>query len=279
MNLSFPDFLLGLNSINKKAEEVAEPSNVFNAHIGSIFPTTTTQSKWQYARGPGKLQLHDGNTIHQFSFETENHEHDFPALKTEDVSYFDFGKGLDAKGVAQVHKSDPGHIYVTLHDGKTNPTYSLKHLSEHNWRATPKVKKQKKSEDLSIDLDIEAFSKGLTDKLAVMDTLFKGLHHGANMLVDGVARLGESPLASAGIGLGLGAAYDLGKRTFYNSEEENAQETGTERAMRYAVPSLGLGLAGGAMATLAPNRYKFNPVYNASNPNNYNTNQPSFNNR
>lgn len=268
MNLSFADFIQGISKV-KTAEE--EKPNVFNAHIGSIFPTASTQAKWQYAKGPGTIQLHDGNTIHQFNYETDDHSQDFPVLKTEDISYFDFGKGMSSKGVAQVHRSDPGHIYVTLQDGKSNPTYTFKHLSEHNWRASPKPKKEKKAED-EIEIDFEAFQKGLNDKLGSMiDSVFKGIHHGSNMLVDGVSALGKSPWASAGVGLGLGAAYDLGKRKFYNTEEENAQETGNQRLLRYAAPTLGLGLTGGAMASLMPNRYKFDPVYNSSNPNNYNT--------
>lgn len=263
------DFINGFREKLKKANEFLTPmqnttQTVFTANTGSIFPTSESQTKWKYARKGGKLQLHDGNTIHQFSFnEDEKGDQDFPMTKIEDASYFDFGKEMETTGTAQVHRSNPGHLYVTLHDGKTNPTFNIKHVNEMTWRASPKLKK--KAED---ETYMDAFKQGMRDKLAFLDSLTKGIHHAGNFLTDATLSVGKNPMLSAGVGLGLGAAYDLGKRTLYNSDEENAQETGQQRLSRYLIPSLGLGLSGAAMQNLVPQRYKFAPVYDSSNPNN-----------
>mgnify|MGYP000202133133 FL=1 len=260
------DFIKGFKERLKQANEISPSQHtptIFNTNTGSIFPTLETQSKWKYARTKGKLQLHDGNTIHQFSFgEDEKGDQDFPMTKIEDASYFDFGKEMETSGTAQVHRANPGHIYVTLHDGKTNPTFNIKHVNEMTWRASPKLKKKAEEEP------INSFRQGMKDKLAFLDSVMKGIHHTGNFLTDSVASIGKNPLASAGVGLGLGAAYDLGRRAFYNTEEENTQETGQQRLTRYLAPSLGLGLSGMAMNNLMPNRYKFDPVYNSSNLNN-----------
>lgn len=259
MTLSIEDFVMGISSVlYKKAEELSHPFST----RGSIFPESATQSKWKYAKGNGKLQLHDGNVVHEFSYSPdEKFNEDFPMTKHEDISYFDFGKELETTGTAQVHRSTPNQIYVTLHDGKANPTLMIRHVEEGTWRASPKLKKKKQAE-----INLEVFEKGLTDKVAVLDSLLKGLHHGGNYAMDGIRALGNSPLASAGIGLGLGAAYDIGRRTLYNTDEENAQETTGQRLARYAIPTLGLGIAGAGLRGLAPNTYKFAPVYDSTNP-------------
>lgn len=254
------DFIDGFRQKLKKANEMPTIPTVFTTDTGSIFPTSETQTKWKYAKKGGKLQLHDGNIIHQFSFsEDEKGDQDFPMTKIEDASYFDFGKDMDSTGTAQVHRSNPGHIYVTLHDGKTNPTLNIKHVNEMTWRASPKLKK--KAEET-----LDSFRQGIKDKLAFLNGLTQGIQTAGNYLTDGIMSIGNNPLASAGVGLGLGAAYDLGRRTFYNTDEENEQETGTQRLSRYLIPSLGLGLTGGMMHSMAPNRYKFAPVYNSTNP-------------
>lgn len=258
--------------MSKRAEEISHPFT----NQGSIFPALESQTKWRYAKGHGKLQLNDGNTIHQFSYGSSDiSDEDFPMTKQEDVSYFDFGKDLPSQGTAQVHRSSPNHIYVTLHDGKSNPTLMIRHVEDSNWRASPKNKKK------SAEIDLEAFKQGLTDKVALLDSLLQGIHHGANALTDGVRSLGNNPLASAGVGLALGGTYDLGRRALYNTQEENDQETGLQRLSRYAIPSLGLGLTGGALSALAPNTYKYAPVYDSMNPSNkpntpYTANDPDF---
>jgi len=98
--------------------------------------------------------------------------------------------------------------------------------------------------------------------------LLKGIDNGANHLSDGMRWFGKNPLLSAGIGLGAGAAYDLGKRTFYNTEEENAEEDQDPmgRALRYVAPAAALGGGGALMNSLTPDYYKFAPTYNATNP-------------
>lgn len=234
----------------KLAEEY--PNTVIAA---SIFPTIDKQHSWKFAKSQNKLQLHDGNVVHTFESDNLDQDDDFPALKTTDGSHFDFGKDMTATGTAQVHKANPGLLYVTLHDGIKNPTLTLNHVSENNWRVSPKKKKKK------IAVDLEALKAGLKDKIAF--DLAKGLDTAGNYIADGVRAVGKSPLTSTAVGIGLGGAYDLGRRAFYNTEEENNQETLGQRIARWVVPGAVAGISGAAMNDLMPNYYQTQPYSNA----------------
>jgi hypothetical protein len=39
---------------------------------------------------------------------------------------------------AQVHRSHPGELYTTLHEGNENPTITLKHHNEDKWKLIKK---------------------------------------------------------------------------------------------------------------------------------------------
>ncbi len=262
MSFYIDEFILGLSHrISKRAEEIKDEHPINS----SIFPVSEHQTTWKFAKGKHKLHLHDGNVIHQFDLpEGLKDDEDFPLTKIEDLSYFDFGKDTEHTGTAQVHKSDPGMIYITMHDGAKNPTLTIRHVNENSWRASPKINGNHKK----ADINISEFEQGMRDKLGegIMDSVIRGADTVGNYASDGLRWFGKSPGLSAGIGLGLGAAYDLGKRNFYNTDQENEEETGTERAMRYAIPTAGLGLGGLAMNSLTPQYYNMSPTYNSTNP-------------
>lgn len=257
MKIYITDFMEGM--LGKLAE--TSPS-VFNMKNTSLFPTIDQQASWKFRRHDGHLHLSDGNVVHNFHIPNgEKEDEDFPLHKKEDSSIFDFNK--EQHGTAQVHKANPGYFYVTLHDGHKNPTYTLKHVNDNEWRAIPKQKKHEEA----IEINKAAFEQVVIDKLAeelpfgqsIMDKGLKGLHHGVAGLGRGISYLADSPLRAAGIGLGAGALYDLGKRTLYNSPEENQEETGKQRLLRYLAPTALLGGVGLGVDSLISEKSRHDP--------------------
>lgn len=254
MELDIYQFIAGFNSaLNKTANEEAEP-NIFDVK-GSLFPTTNTQSKWRFARSENHLQLNDGNTIYAFHLPEGEKDYDFPMTKLETTNPYEFGKDASSHGTAQVHRADPGSIYFTIQDGKKNPTYTFKHIEGSQWRAMPKVKHH---------IDANNFIKGAEDAAndpGLLDQIFHGVEQTGRGLIRGTMALGHDPVASTAAGLLGGAAYDFGKRSLYNTEEENQEETVMDRLKRYLIPAAGLGLTGLAAKNTFPNYYSHFPEY------------------
>jgi hypothetical protein len=232
-----------LLAIIKAANENSE----FFQQNGNTFPNITSQTKWQFARQDGHIHLTDGLQVYSFNLPEGEKEDAFPAKKIEQSNFQFKDKGQSA----QIHRADPGQIYLTLHNGKNNKTYTIKHDYEDNWKFIPKQKK----------IDKIAFELGVRDKLAsahpILDKIFQGVNSAGKLGVKAVMNLGKDPLASAALGLGLGTIYDLGKRTLYNTPEENAAEMRNQRIARYVLPTIGMGLVGGA-AGMFPNQHMFN---------------------
>lgn len=254
MDFDFADFLMGLTDGLKKT---ANEGSIFDQG-GAIFPNITSQAKWQFARTGSHLQLHDGNHVYNFHLPEGEKEYDFPAVKEDHPGLHEFGKDAHNTGTAQIHRADPGSIYFTLQDGRNNPTYTLKHVNASQWRAIPKQRAN------GHQIDKEAFMKGVHDKLAeggLLDVLTKGVDGlGRGAVRSGMA-LGHDPLLSAGAGALAGGLYDIGKRTFYNSEEENKEETGMDRLKRYLLPAIAAGGIGATTKTLFPNYYSQFPEF------------------
>ena len=259
MDLFVSDFLKGFHKgLNKTANPVFD-----NPDNSSIFSNVERQEKWHFARKDNRLHLNNGSVIHTFELPNgESSDYDFPLIKKEDLPFHEF----ERQGTAQVHKSDPGFLYLTLHDGKENPTYSFKHVVEDHWRATPKHKKS----EASVKVDEDAFLEGFKSKLAneemglgasILDTGLKGINWLGKKTVDTVLAPGFSPMRAAGLGLLGGALYDQGKRHLYNTEEENQNESTIGRMLRYAAPAALLGGMGVATRGAVPNYYNHYPVY------------------
>jgi hypothetical protein len=258
MKLYLSEFLDGVQQAlsTKTAEDIFTIGN-----DTSIFPTIEGQTTWHFAKSPTRLHLNDGQKVHAFEIIGKaSVKHDFPLKKLKDVPFHEFEEGAKTSGTAQVHKANPGLLYVTLHDGINNPTYTFKHISEDSWRAIPKVKS---AEETPIEIDPDQFLAGVS-KVAdtpVLDSILKGIDWTARKGVNAVMAPGLDPLKAAGIGLLGGAAYDIGKRTLYNTPEENEQEGGLQRLSRYALPAATLGGLGNLTSSLFTNYYDHYPLY------------------
>lgn len=256
MDFYFSRFVEGVNDSLIKAGY----DNIFDV-TGTIFPTISTQTKWHYAKSASHIHLHDGNNVYSFHMpEGSKDDEDFPLNKVTDVPMHEYDKDAINKGTAQIHRADPGSIYFTVQDGHNNPTYTFKHTSGSQWRAIPKVKHHTEK---PININENDFINGVNDKLGenVFDNIIRGADSTGRAAMRGVMDIGDNPLASAGVGLLGGAAYDLGKRQFYNSDEENAQEEPLDRIKRYLIPAVAGGAGGALLQSAFPNYYSEYPVW------------------
>lgn len=247
-----------LASIFKAAlEKQAEEASFLKA---STLPSFNQQAKWQYAKYPHALQLHnpvDGKTYHFDLPEGQKDDDQFTAFRSSDKSTEEFGKDADKKGLAQVHRSAPDNLYFTLQEGTKNPTYTLKHHEGQTWHGIPK-KHKLKAEIERVFQTKQALEPGYTapwyDPVAAAGKGFLAT-------AKGFGHIGDSPLASTLIGAGGGLAYDQLKRNFYNTDEENQNETIGERAKRIALPAVGLGGLGLLLHTGLGDYYKKQQPY------------------
>ncbi len=175
-----------------------------------------------------------------------------------------FEEGATHKGLAQVHRADPGSIYFTLQEGTKNPTYTYRHVGGENWKAIPK-KRKIKPEKVIVDIDVTGVKQAFVE---IMKEANFG--HDMNMLAgqmmsrtpDALKSIvmspGEStnPLMPALLGGGAGLAYDLFKKKVYNTPEENENDGLNKTLLRTLTPALALG---GASAL---ERNAFKPYYN-----------------
>jgi len=230
-------------SIFKEAlEKCAEEASFLKA---STLPTFNQQSKWQYAKYQHALQLHnpvDDVTYHFDLPEGQKDDDKFTAFRSSDKTKEDFGKDADKKGLAQVHRSAPDELYFTMQEGTKNPTYTFKHHEGQTWHGIPKKHKAKPE-----------FQKIVQTKQAIDPNYTAPWYDpvaGAGKCLEatgrGVMHIGDSPMASAAIGAGGGLLYDQIKRHFYNTPEENQNETFGDRAKRVAIP----GAVGGGLGLL-----------------------------
>ncbi len=203
--------------------------------------------------------MSDGNNVFNFHLpEGEKHDADFPVTRMDDLAIHQLEDEKESSGTAQVHRADPGSIYFTLQDGKQNPTYTMKHIGGKNWKAIPKRKVPKTAEIIPEYLFLGAKEAGFGD-----DTV-RFLSNQAYDAASLMRAPGMNPMGAALVGAGIGGAYDIGKRTFYNSKEENKEESPIKRALRYILPATALGGIGAAEASLIPNHYRYHPTYDAS---------------
>jgi hypothetical protein len=254
-----------------------EGENVFDMGNSAMFPAIQKQTMWKYNRGADNkaLYLSDGTHVYAFSLpEGERHDSEFPLMREADMQLNDFGKA-GKTGPAQVHRADPGSIYFTLQEGFKNPTYTFRHVGGQKWRGIPKAKAAAKAQAmdrLQVAIPdnqqaLEQVKQGMVKELLKQAGIGQdfnlaagqGLTRGLNGVVTGLmapGRLGTSidtgpinpALAAAGIGAGAGALYHFGKRTLYNTPEENEEEdaTGHPLLRRMAIPAVGLGLMNSA---------------------------------
>ena len=270
-DLYYEDFFEGMrDALSKQGSDLfSSPNNA------SMFPTSSAQAKWRFAKGQNFLRLHDGQKVYSFSLPSGfGSEGEFAAHREPDHEHTKFEEGADQKGLAQVHRSDPGSIYFTLQEGRDNPTYTFKHVGESNWRGVPK--KRKAREAVIPNVNIPAVAEGVKaafSKKAEVSPFkwaagsgVRGLQRTLQAPGEAAFRLGgngESPvlgaLGTAALGAGAGGLYHLGKRHLYNTPEENAEEDeqGSKPLLRRTMlPAALAGLLGGGQASLFQDRYR-----------------------
>lgn len=247
----------------------------------ALFPTLQSQAQWKYAKTPKGLQLSDGVNVYHFDTPSGygNGEEDFPLVRGGDVPITDFGKDAIQKGIAQVHRSDPGSIYFTMQEGFKNPTYTFRHVSDKNWKAIPKKRPVKKMVDDAMakqqamhqdqhgmtipQLHSEVMKQGMLDELKKHADANKAIGEFAQNLpgniMDTIMLPERSPAAAGLAGAGGGLIYHLLKRKLYNSPEENQQEGMKELLHRTALPAATLGGLGLIEHAVAGDRVMPNP--------------------
>jgi hypothetical protein len=160
----------------------------------NIFPSSSTQLKWKYSRTPDKLRLSDGNLVYSFAMPSEFPEEDTPITRLDDEDLTNFEKDVLSKGSAQIHRSSPNSVYLTLADGANNPTFMLNHEKDKQWRYSPskkfleKIKKIKESlpenqtENVSVDVPSLMESAKDLEKVSYNRAITSGLTHASRGL-------------------------------------------------------------------------------------------------
>lgn len=177
----------------------------------NILPNISKQSKWKYVRTKDGLKLTDGNLVYSFGGFPENFSSDDARVsRMSDDNILDFEKDMISKGTAQIHRSSPDNIYMTLADGSQNPTFMLQHEEGKNWRYSPSKKflaklkaisdiTKKENPDLPevVNVNPESMMDAASDagvKLAnlSMNMTAEDLANAGTGLVEGVKNFGKS---------------------------------------------------------------------------------------
>ena len=179
----------------------------------SILPNIPSQAKWKYAKGEDFFRVTDGHHVYNFGMAGKFSDEDKLVDKLEDVPTPEFNKGAVEEGTAQVHRASPDNIYLTLADGKLNPTFELKHHDGKQWKYAPskkfidKLKKQTAGSVPTI-LDPDSLIRGATGMLkksvfdlsSATELLAHGVPNALGSLLD--FRLAHPALAATGAVVG-----------------------------------------------------------------------------
>lgn len=239
----------------------------------NILPNISSQAKWRFVRTKDGLKLTDGNLVYSFGGLSE----DFPAEDTRlsrlaDDNILNFENDAISKGTAQIHRSSPDSIYMTLATGKQNPTFMLQHESGKNWRYMPSKKfveklkqmeskspaiqpkseeeeEEKPAADNMVLLDPESLLKGAED---LIKKSFEGLGLTSDDLADyisrgvhGISNLGSNALqgmANNPMLTGLGVYAGMNMLQDKNNPRKKLQNTALPIMGAVAVPSLAKAL-------------------------------------
>jgi len=272
MNLDLAAFSLGFN--DRFAEKSASSSNFLDhAANENILPSFNNQTNWRYVRTPEGIRLSDGNHVFGFGLKDFGGEQS-RVEKLNDISILDFEKDKLHGGTAQIHRSSPHSVYMTLATGKENPTFVLEHDEGKNWRYLPSKKMIKRLEVLKNmsthtipAVDEEALMKGASEMLKsagnfdiVANNLAQGngllgspeygghlLNSGVNAIKGGFGAMGAHPFMTVG-GTVLGGMLlnHLRKKYSPKYNQEMSANPGKETNRSILLPLL----AGGALAGL-----------------------------
>lgn len=209
-------FITGIIERIKTAEGVFDMSNT------NIFPTLNSQQKWKFSRVGNQFRLSDGTNVYTFQlpFSGDLPMENFSLKRIKDPPLTDFDRNASVKGMAQVHRATPGSIYFTLQGYKNNPTFLFKHVNENEWLAIPKK------------------SKSLAKQASVLGTIGNTISAIPDFIKNIFMVPGYNPPLFGLGAAGLGMLYHIGRRQFYNTPEENAQEGLKTILKRVLLPGL-----------------------------------------
>jgi len=136
MNLNLEQFQMGVEDLlDEKRAAVIE-----SALNENILPFLEGQKKWTYGLYPEGLRVHDGERVYGFALPDPAIAEMLEVAKLEDIALHEFEKNKLSGGTAQIHRASPDSVYMTLADGRTNPTFTLEHSSGKNWKYLPSKK-------------------------------------------------------------------------------------------------------------------------------------------
>lgn len=160
-NVHLPSFYLGVS-------EEMESNRGFSKHASmeldsmpmneNILPNIDKQTKWRYVRTKDGLKLTDGNLTYGFNMPDGFTEADSRVSRADDDNILNFENDAVSKGTAQIHRSSPDNLYMTLADGAQNPTFMLQHEGGKQWRYSPAKKFLAKLQALAKDKPVEEVS-------------------------------------------------------------------------------------------------------------------------
>jgi hypothetical protein len=136
----------------------------------NILPNIASQAKWKYAKHKGgALKLSDGNLVYSFAMPESYPAEDARVSRLDDDNILNFDKDAISKGTAQIHRSSPDNVYMTLANGAENPTFMLQHEEGKNWRYSPAKKFLEKLKALGSGSSSEANDTLPLDPKALLD--------------------------------------------------------------------------------------------------------------
>jgi len=136
----------------------------------NILPTLSNQAKWKYVRTKDGLRLSDGNLVYSFGGLPEEYPaEDSKVSRLADDNILNFENDALNKGTAQIHRSSPDNIYMTLANGSHNPTFMLQHEGGQNWRYSPAKKFAQKLKAMKESLGNQQTENIHVDPAALVD--------------------------------------------------------------------------------------------------------------
>ena len=172
LEINIPAFALGVaEELEKRSFLEKYAFDVSSMPLNeNIIPTLKGQTKWKYVRTKDGLKLTDGNLVYSFGgFPDEYPSEDARVSRAGDDNILNFENDALQKGTAQIHRSSPDNIYMTLADGRKNPTFMLQHEEGKNWRYSPSKKFLKKLQAIQATLPQNQPENVMIDPTALAD--------------------------------------------------------------------------------------------------------------
>lgn len=243
MNLYLDKFAEG---VKLALSEHEKGHNIFEMKGGSIIPTIDSQRLWQFSRTPDAIHLSDNGQTYSFKGMLDP-DKETALEKLPDVPLPDMYNHSVSKGKAQVHRGNPGSLYFTLQEGKSNPTYTFRHSSENRWVAIPKSRKAKKQlaeEPFVENVNLEHVKEGMAQEIQNYFTETAGESQGFfKKALVGEALLG---LLNAPSQLALAPGRLVGgPETYFGDQSPTAGENASTGLLNAGMAGLaGAGLGG-----------------------------------